>query len=150
MVSIMISLFRKYAEPGYVQIYTKGEGLVEFNSQDEMEHVIRKLDNTKFDGEYIRLIVSVRSQEVSRSVIPCVCPCNTVVVGVFAHTIDRLVELDYAVATNERGCRRQTSRFRTDSSRRRFSSVKLPFRHSTLFLLCNRALEVGQKGVRRL
>lgn len=42
-----------------MQIYTKGEGLVEFNSQDEMEHVIRKLDNTKFDGEYIRLIVSV-------------------------------------------------------------------------------------------
>jgi len=41
-----------------VQIYTKGEGLVEFNSKDEMEHVIRKLDNTKFDGEYIRLIVS--------------------------------------------------------------------------------------------
>ena len=54
----MCSLFRKYAEPGYVQIYTKGEGLVEFNSLDEMEHVIRKLDNTKFDGEYIRLIVS--------------------------------------------------------------------------------------------
>ncbi|CAM9702875.1 unnamed protein product, partial [Hapterophycus canaliculatus] len=49
------SLFRKYAEPGYVQIYTKGEGLVEFNSLDEMEHVIRKLDNTLFNGEYIRL-----------------------------------------------------------------------------------------------
>lgn len=40
-----------------MQIYTKGEGLVEFNSLDEMEHVIRKLDNTKFNGEYIRLIV---------------------------------------------------------------------------------------------
>lgn len=51
------SLFRKYAEPGYVQIYTKGEGLVEFNSLDEMEHVIRKLDNTLFNGEYIRLTV---------------------------------------------------------------------------------------------
>lgn len=52
------SLFRKYAEPGYVQIYTKGEGLVEFNSKDEMDHVIKKLDDTKFHGEYIRLTAS--------------------------------------------------------------------------------------------
>ena len=41
-----------------MQIYTKGEGLVEFNSLDEMDHVIKKLDDTKFKGEYIRLTVS--------------------------------------------------------------------------------------------
>lgn len=40
-----------------MQIYTKGEGLVEFNSLDEMEHVIKKLDDTKFNGDYIRLTV---------------------------------------------------------------------------------------------
>ena len=40
-----------------MQIYTKGEGLVEFNSLDEMDHVIKKLDDTKFNGDYIRLTV---------------------------------------------------------------------------------------------
>ena len=42
-----------------MQIYTQGEGLVEFNSLDEMEHVIRKLDDTKFNGDYIRLTVTI-------------------------------------------------------------------------------------------
>lgn len=51
------SLFRKYGEPAYVQIYTKGEGLAEFLTEDEMRHVIKKLDDTKFRNEYIHLKV---------------------------------------------------------------------------------------------
>lgn len=56
------SLFRKYGEPAYVQIYTKGEGLAEFLTEDEMKHVIKKLDDTKFRNEYIRLKVTCKMQ----------------------------------------------------------------------------------------
>lgn len=48
-------MLRDVAEPAYVDTYGNGDGVAEFLSSSDVDRVIRKLDDTKFSGTYIRI-----------------------------------------------------------------------------------------------
>lgn len=49
------SFFRKYAEPGYVDVMRNGDGVAEFLTRDDMEVCARKLDDSEFMGRRVTL-----------------------------------------------------------------------------------------------
>mmetsp|Transcript_11546 Transcript_11546/g.11561 ORF Transcript_11546/g.11561 Transcript_11546/m.11561 type:complete len:216 (+) Transcript_11546:125-772(+) len=48
-------MLREVADPAFVDVFGNGDGIAEFFAESDVDRVIRKLDDTRFMGNYIRI-----------------------------------------------------------------------------------------------
>eukprot|EP00607_Mallomonas_marina_P002398 CAMPEP_0182428140 /NCGR_PEP_ID=MMETSP1167-20130531/21054_1 /TAXON_ID=2988 /ORGANISM="Mallomonas Sp, Strain CCMP3275" /LENGTH=241 /DNA_ID=CAMNT_0024610839 /DNA_START=109 /DNA_END=835 /DNA_ORIENTATION=+ len=49
-------MLREVADPAFVDVFGNGDGIAEFFAESDVDRVIRKLDDTRFMGNYIRIV----------------------------------------------------------------------------------------------
>eukprot|EP00602_Paraphysomonas_sp_CaronLab_P010238 CAMPEP_0185017486 /NCGR_PEP_ID=MMETSP1103-20130426/430_1 /TAXON_ID=36769 /ORGANISM="Paraphysomonas bandaiensis, Strain Caron Lab Isolate" /LENGTH=227 /DNA_ID=CAMNT_0027546915 /DNA_START=59 /DNA_END=743 /DNA_ORIENTATION=+ len=82
---------RKAGDVIYADVDRNGDGVVEFSNEDDMEHAVRKLDDTEFKNPFDRSYVRVKFAAVG--VAEAEADPGTSTVGAAAETAGAVVEI---------------------------------------------------------